>query len=225
MNQLRLEADEAAAKVEDLQSKIKVLEQENLQKEQEITSLSHKNSVLESEVDKLETQVKELKSAAEDGAQTGTQNETLTRRLQLLEEEAEEADKTLRETNEKYVRIEIHPLPDDETGGPDPPVPLNPFSLRQLRLTCCFSPFTGFARPTSRPATSSARFRPSRTSATSGSPSTRRWPRSTPRYRRVWRSSRPILPTSKLVNRCSRNMVEIPFFTFVHSVTASRISA
>lgn len=121
MNQLRLEADEASAKVEELQSKIKVLEQENLQKEQEITSLSHKNSVLESEVEKLETQVKEFKSAAEDGAQQGTQNETLTRRLQLLEEEAEEADKTLRETNEKYVRIEIHAPLDDEMGeGPNP---------------------------------------------------------------------------------------------------------
>jgi tropomyosin len=30
-------------------------------------------------------------------------NETLQRRLQLLEEEAEEADKNLRETNERYV--------------------------------------------------------------------------------------------------------------------------
>ena len=31
------------------------------------------------------------------------QNESLHRRLQLLEEEAETADKTLREANEKYV--------------------------------------------------------------------------------------------------------------------------
>jgi tropomyosin, fungi type len=104
MNSLRLEADENAAKVEELQQKVKALEQENLAKEQEITSLSHKNGLLEAEVDKLDTSVKDLKKTADEGQQHGTQNETLQRRLQLLEEEAEQADKTLRETNEKYVK-------------------------------------------------------------------------------------------------------------------------
>ena len=102
MNQLRLEADEASSKVEELQAKVKSLEQGKLEKEQEITSLSHKNGVLESEVEKLEGRVSELKKAASDGEQQGTNNEALTRRLQLLEEEAEQADKTLREANEKY---------------------------------------------------------------------------------------------------------------------------
>lgn len=103
MQQLRLDAEESAAKVEELQAKVKALEQDSLAKEQEIISLTHKNNVLEAEVDKLEAKVKELKATASEGEQHGTQNETLTRRLQLLEEEAEEADKTLRETNEKYV--------------------------------------------------------------------------------------------------------------------------
>lgn len=103
MNQLRLEADDSAAKVEELQSKVKTLEQENLSKEQDITSLQHKNGLLESEVEKLETAIKDFKKAAEDGTQHSTTNESLNRRLQLLEEEAEEADKTLREANEKWV--------------------------------------------------------------------------------------------------------------------------
>ena len=103
MNSLRLEADEASAKVEELQTKVKTLEQENLSKEQDITSLQHKNNLLESEVEKLETAIKDFKKAADEGQQHGTQNETLQRRLQLLEEEAEDADKTLREANEKYV--------------------------------------------------------------------------------------------------------------------------
>ena len=98
-----MEADESAAKAEEYQNKVKALEQENLAKEQEITSLQHKNGLLEAEVEKLEKQVADLKKAADDGMQHGTQNETLTRRLQLLEEEAEEADKTLREANEKDV--------------------------------------------------------------------------------------------------------------------------
>jgi tropomyosin len=103
MNSLRIEADEATSKVEELQKQVKTLEQENLQKEQEITSLQHKNGLLEGEVDKLEAVVKDAKALADEGTQHGTQNETLQRRLQLLEEEAEEADKNLRETNDKYV--------------------------------------------------------------------------------------------------------------------------
>lgn len=51
----------------------------------------------------MEAQVKDAKTVADEGSHHGTQNETLQRRLQLLEEEAEEADKNLRETNDKYV--------------------------------------------------------------------------------------------------------------------------
>jgi tropomyosin, fungi type len=101
MSALRLETDTANAKVEELQAKVKLLEQENLSKEQEITSLQHKNNLLEASVDKLEVEVKELKKANEEGGSHATHNETLQRRLQLLEEEAEEADKNLRETNDK----------------------------------------------------------------------------------------------------------------------------
>ena len=101
MNSLRIEADDNAAKAEELKAKVKTLEQENLQKEQEITSLTHRNQLLETEVEKLESGIKEAKAAAGESAQHGQQNETLTRRLQLLEEEAEAADKTLRETNDK----------------------------------------------------------------------------------------------------------------------------
>lgn len=178
MTQLRLESEESAAKVEELQAKVKALEQENLQKEQEIISLTHKNSVLESEVEKYETQVKDLKSAASEGAQHGTQNETLTRRLQLLEEEAEQADKTLREANEKYAASCL-PLFGVMTNA----------NLIYLTIGC--------DRPTSRPDTSSGKSRLSSRSAISGSPSTRRWPRSTPPSRRSWRTSKTRLATSK----------------------------
>lgn len=97
-----MEADDAQGKAEEYKGKVKILEQENLSKEQEITSLSHKNQLLETEVEKLEASVKHWKDIAEDNGKHSTQNETLQRRLQLLEEEAEEADKNLRETNDKY---------------------------------------------------------------------------------------------------------------------------
>ena len=91
--------------MEELQGKVKSLEAENLSKEHEISSLRHNNTVLEGEVEKLEGHVKTHKEAAEASSQHGTQNEALQRRLQLLEEEAEESDKNLRETNEKYVSL------------------------------------------------------------------------------------------------------------------------
>ena len=86
----------------DLEVKVKQLEAETTQKEQEITSLTHKNSVLEAEVEKLEGQVKIHKDEAGAGAQAGTQAESLQRKIQVLEEEAEESDRTIRELNEKY---------------------------------------------------------------------------------------------------------------------------
>src|SRR5579859_7888804 len=88
MNSLRLEAEESHAKAEELNAKVKTLEQDSLSKEQEITSLQHKNQLLEAEVEKLEVGLKEAKAAVEESSQHGTQNETLQRRLQLLEEEA-----------------------------------------------------------------------------------------------------------------------------------------
>ena len=101
MNSLRIEADESAAKVEELQKQIKTLEQENLQKEHEITSLQHKNTQLETELEAAEGKNKELKETADASGGHMSQNEALQRRLQLLEDEAEEADKNLRETNDK----------------------------------------------------------------------------------------------------------------------------
>lgn len=103
MEALRLEADDSAAKVDELSTKVKALEQENMQKEQEITSLQHRNSVLEKEVEKLEGLHKDAKAAADESSHHGTQNEAHQRKIQVLEEEAEQTDKVLRETNEKYV--------------------------------------------------------------------------------------------------------------------------
>jgi tropomyosin len=110
MNALRLEADEAHEKNEELKARVKTLEQENLAKEQEITSLTHRNQLLEAEVEKLESSAKEAKDAASQSAQHDTQNEALQRRIQLLEEEAEEADRNLRETNEKYAPFLCQPF-------------------------------------------------------------------------------------------------------------------
>lgn len=159
MNTLRLEAEDAQEKVEELKGKVKTLEQENLAKEQEITSLNHRNQLLEAEVEKLESSLKEAKDAANQSAQHDTQNEALQRRLQILEEEAEEADRTLRETNEK---------------------------CDSLPATCIsWTNRSDSAKPMSRRATTSAKYRPWRRPVTSGRASTRICRRSTPSCRRI----------------------------------------
>ncbi|KAI6370181.1 hypothetical protein MCOR31_004747 [Pyricularia oryzae] len=97
MNQLRLEADESNAKVEELQSKVKLLEQENLSKEQEITSLQHKNGVLEGELEKLEENVKNLKKMADENAGH------FERKVQALEAERDSWETKYEEMAKKYA--------------------------------------------------------------------------------------------------------------------------
>lgn len=109
MNALRLETDQAHARIEELAARVKVLEQENLTKDQEILSLTHRNTLLTDDLDKTEKVLAEAKSAADTGAAHGSEVDSLNRKLQLLEEEAEEADKNLRETNEKQVALILFP--------------------------------------------------------------------------------------------------------------------
>ena len=104
MAQLREEGDQAVAQVEELSGKVKALEQENLTKDQEIRSLSHKNQLLEEEVDKLETSLSEAKAASAEGSAHSKTNENLTRKLQILEDEAEEAQRKLKSANDSYVK-------------------------------------------------------------------------------------------------------------------------
>lgn len=104
---LRSEVEETTAKNEELQAKVKHLEQESISKEQEIKSLTHRNGLLEGDVEKVEEANKKLKEENSSNTSSNTQTESLQRRLQLLEDEAEEADRNLRETNDKYV---THPL-------------------------------------------------------------------------------------------------------------------
>lgn len=103
MEALRVEADDSAKKVEELTAKVKALEQENLQKEHEITSLQHRNSVLDKEIERVEGLHKDAKSAADDSVSAVANAESDRRKLQVMEEEAEQTDKQLRETTEKYV--------------------------------------------------------------------------------------------------------------------------
>lgn len=166
MQQLRVEADASSTKVEELTAKVKTLEQENLAKEQEITSLTHKNQTLEAELEELHGRHGELKEEVNKMGGQGTHNEALQRRLQILEEEAEEADKNLRETNDKYAQCH-----------------------RVVSLALTLPSNTDSARLMSKPATTNAKFKLWNPHGTSGRRSMRRCRRNTPKSRRNLRTS------------------------------------
>lgn len=74
-------------------------------KDQEIASLQHKNSTLEAALEKAETTITESKSAKDDAETHRRVNEDLNRKIALLESELDTAEKSLRETTDKYVWI------------------------------------------------------------------------------------------------------------------------
>lgn len=106
MTQLRIEADAANTRADEAELKIKGLEQKVLELEQAISSLEHKNGVLESQLDQSEVKVAELKASSSDNEHTKSTSEGLTRKVQLLEDELDAAEKNLKETVEKYASLD-----------------------------------------------------------------------------------------------------------------------
>ena len=68
-------------------------------------SLQHKLSVMDADLEKAESKLAEAKAAQEEGDNSKTQNEALQRKIQLLEEELDAADKNLKDAMEKCVRL------------------------------------------------------------------------------------------------------------------------
>lgn len=101
MNNLRLEADQAIERAEGAEAKNKKLEQLLLEKDQEITSLNHKLSVVDEQLEKAELSLQEAKRENMDNIGSKTTSEGLQRKIQLLEEELDAAEKNAKDTVEK----------------------------------------------------------------------------------------------------------------------------
>ncbi|KAI9440461.1 tropomyosin [Lactarius indigo] len=104
---LRAEADAAVERAEAAEAKNKTYEQALLQKDQEITSLQHRIGVLDGELEKTEGKLAETKLAAADGESSKTTSEGLVRKVQLLEEELDTAEKNVKETMEKLRQVDV----------------------------------------------------------------------------------------------------------------------
>lgn len=106
LNSLRDEADRAVLRAEEAEAKNKKYEQLLLEKDQEIASLTHKLSVLDADLEKVEAKLTDSKNAQQEGEHSKMTNEGLVRKIQLLEEELDAAEKNVKETVEKYVHLQ-----------------------------------------------------------------------------------------------------------------------
>lgn len=108
---LRAEADAAVERAEAAEAKNKQLEQQLLGKDQDITSLNHKLQVLDGSLQDSEEKLTETKSALEEAERGKATNDSLTRKIELLEDELDTAEKNLKETVEKCVPVSLSSLP------------------------------------------------------------------------------------------------------------------
>jgi len=108
---LRAEADTAVERAEAAESKNKQLEQQLLGKDQEITSLNHRLTVTDSSLQDSEEKLAHTKLALDEAETSKATNETLTRKIALLEDELDTAEKNLKDTVEKCVTVSLPSLP------------------------------------------------------------------------------------------------------------------
>lgn len=85
------------------EAKNKKLDMELLARDQEITSLQVKLARLDADLEKADGELATAKRTHEEGDTAKSTAETLGRKIQILEEELDSAEKNLKETVERYV--------------------------------------------------------------------------------------------------------------------------
>jgi len=98
----REQVEKAQEIIEERDKRIKDLELEVTAKDQEIQSLTHRNDLHEKTLEEHEVKLAVYKGLENDESGVRSERESLLRKIALLEEEAEQNDKNLKETTEKY---------------------------------------------------------------------------------------------------------------------------
>ncbi|KAI1321174.1 hypothetical protein EDD11_007740 [Mortierella claussenii] len=107
LSALRDEVNVATARADTAELEVKRLNDEQIQKDHEITSLKNKLQLVEAELDKAENRMAEAKLNLDEGETTKTVGEGLARKVSLLETELDSAERNLRETTEKLRQMDI----------------------------------------------------------------------------------------------------------------------
>jgi len=106
LSSLRVEADAAVERAETAEKKNKELEQLLLANEQDIKSLTHRNGLLEAELEKNESKITEFKHEKAAGENSQTTVEGLTRKVQILETDLENTEHRLQESASKIRELD-----------------------------------------------------------------------------------------------------------------------
>ncbi|KAI0285952.1 tropomyosin [Russula aff. rugulosa BPL654] len=104
---LRAEADASVERAEAAEAKNKELEQALLGKDQEIISLNHRLNVTDGSLHDSEETLAKTKSALEEAEHGKATNDSLNRKVELLEDELDTAEKNLKETVDKLRQVDI----------------------------------------------------------------------------------------------------------------------
>ncbi|KAH9443759.1 hypothetical protein MJO28_013973 [Puccinia striiformis f. sp. tritici] len=104
---LRAEADAAMERAETAEAKFKKLEMDSMLKDQELVSLQHKVSNLETDLETAEKKISDSKVHKEEEESNKSANENLNRKIALLESELDNAEKNLRETTDKLRQVDV----------------------------------------------------------------------------------------------------------------------
>ncbi|TIA73839.1 hypothetical protein E3P92_03572 [Wallemia ichthyophaga] len=107
LNNLRIEADSNLERAEVSEERVKKLEQDSLQREQEVQSLQHKLSLAESDNDSLESRLNDLKGFRDEEDAHRTNAEALHRKIALLEDELDNSEKNLKDVTEKLRQVDV----------------------------------------------------------------------------------------------------------------------
>ena len=122
MTNLRLDADKANLRAEKAEGDLKVIQQTLIEKDHELLSLTRKLDSATDSLEKAEADLEKYKKASLEGEQSKTTSEGLERKVQLLEEELDAAEKNVKETVEKCATYIAYLVYTDH----------HPFRLRQV---------------------------------------------------------------------------------------------
>ncbi|OMJ23703.1 putative asparagine-tRNA ligase, mitochondrial [Smittium culicis] len=110
ISNIRLEADAASARADAAELALKQINEQQIEREQEIISLQNRITLLEDELDRKESRIAEAKQLAEDHESTRDASDVLNKRIHLLEEKLETAELELQQTKEKNMDVKTESL-------------------------------------------------------------------------------------------------------------------
>lgn len=107
MNAMRAEADTAILRAEKAEGTIKTLEEDSLAKEHTILSLNRRLELANQDLEKSEAELAKRKQDSLEEEQSNATKDSLSKKVQLLEDELDAAEKNLKETVEKCAVIHL----------------------------------------------------------------------------------------------------------------------